>query len=108
MKRIYKGKEWESIIYSDSESQTYFLFLYKDHGQTTAKLYDTGNSKVYNFSVLETLSDKEVFFDFKYVNSTKLQLDESRFKNYRYEFKTLHTDSLKSQIEFRAYDSSKK
>lgn len=107
-KRVYKGKEWESTVYSDSENQTYFLFLYKDHGKTTARLYDTKKRSIYNFNVLETLSNKEVFFDFKYVNATKLQLNESRFKNYRYEFKTVKTDSLKSQIEFRAYDSNKK
>lgn len=104
-KTTFDGKTRESIVYSNSKNDTYFLMLYND---SEARLYDAKHMKVYNYEVLETKLNNEVFFDFKYKNSRRLNSNKSRFSNYEYEFKTSTKDTLKPQITITVFEDSKR
>lgn len=97
-----------SVVYCNSKDSTYFLYLTNENNKITASLYDITNNMMYQFDVLETIHDNEVLFDFKYSSSRKLDMNNSRYKKYEFEFNTTQEDSLKQEIDLSIYYNSKR
>lgn len=108
-KTTYNGStEREQVTYTHSDKDYYFLSIYKDDNETTARLYDSKNMKVHNFEVLETKSKDEVFFDFKYKSSRKLKTNSLRFSDYKYEVKTINPDTINPQVGITVFKDAKR
>lgn len=104
----FENKDRETICYSNSKNDSYFLRLSKNENSFVANLYDYKNLKVHAFKVLETKLKNEILFEFKYQNTTELDsFDKNKYSKYVYTFQTLKViDSIK-KVKFSVYENLK-
>ena len=85
---------YESVSYNNTDDFSYFLQLRKNESYFRATLYDHQRNLAHYFSVVESLANGEIFFQFIYENSHRIKFSNNA-KNYRYEFSEIPNDSLK-------------
>jgi hypothetical protein len=97
----------ESVIYSNSKNEKYFLYVDGNTESKNAILYDFANMISHNFKVKESKIQNEMFFEFEYLNSKNINL-ENKFGEFELEYKSIGNDSLKKEIKIDIYDKTKK
>ncbi len=99
--------ERESLVYSNSRNQNYFLYVERDSLTKHAKLYDIENKTLHNFSILESKQKNELFFEFKYLDSKAIN-QVSSFNNYEFDVKTINSDSINKVIKIELFKNKKR
>lgn len=97
----------ESVIYSNSKNEKYFLYVDGNPESKNAMLYDFANMISHNFKVKESKIKNEIFFEFEYLNSKNINL-KNKFGEFELKYKSIGNDSLKKEIKIDIYDKTKK
>jgi hypothetical protein len=99
----------ESISYSNSNSDTYFLRLEKSVNSFGAKLFDYKNRKVHRFTVVESKIKNEIFFKFNYLDTYYLQhFNKNHYSKYVFDFQTVESNDSVKKVKLNVYKNSKK
>ena len=97
----------DNLIYSNSKNPTYFLMVrgYKDFKE--AKLLDIKNSVTHQFAVEQTSDKGQVFFSFKYLDSTPFQ-PQGSFLAHDFTIDEIEQDSLTKTFKVTFYKNAKR
>jgi hypothetical protein len=99
----------ESISYSNSNSDTYFLRILKNENSFMANLFDYKNLKVHRFTVTESKIKNEIFFKFNYVNTSELfYFNKNDYTKYVFTFQTVESNDSIAKVKLNVYRNSKK
>ena len=85
---------YETVSYNNTDDFSYHLKLNKTEQIFSAELSDYTRNLVHHFAVEESKEKGQIQFQFKYLNTSKVQV-ANKLKNYRYEFSDISTDSQK-------------
>jgi hypothetical protein len=106
---IFDHHKRESISYSNSNSDTYFLRLEKSVNSFRAKLFDYKNLKVHRFTVVESKVKNEIFFKFNYLDTYYLQhFNKNHYSKYVFDFQTVESNDSIAKVKLNVYRNSKK
>ena len=99
----------ESIIFTNSNSDSYYLQLLKFESSFTAILYDYENRKMHKFIVTESETKGNTSFKFDYQNTTNFFVPNNyEFSKYAYDFQTLELNDSIRKVKFTIYKNSRK
>lgn len=105
----YGHNKSESISYSNSNSDSYFLRLEKRENSFRANLFDYKNLKVHRFTVTESKVKNEIFFKFNYLDTYYLQhFNENHYSKYVFDFQTVESNDSIAKVKLNIYRNSKK
>lgn len=98
-----------TVSYFNSNTNAYFLKIFKNKGNLEALLYDFHNNKIHEFSVIQTGETDNYFFDFKYVTTIKTTVfDKNSYLNSSYDFETISVNDSIKKVNLKMYKNAKK
>ena len=93
----------DQVIYFNSDDFSYYLRLFRTPQSFYAILSDLKGRQTHVFDVVEQKNQGGINFKFKYVESKKMLINKEKYKNFRFEFEEISSDSLNLKI----YNSKK-
>ena len=107
--KIFNHNKFESLNYTNSKNDTYYLKILKDADSFEAKLFDYKNMKIHVFNVIEEKSKDGIFFNFIYKNTSDLlYFKENECLKHVFSFETLEANDSIKKVRLNIYEDSKK
>lgn len=101
------GKEYQSIVYSDSNNDSFFLSLDPFKNSSKAILIDFEKRVYHKFKVIRTEENKEISFQFRYKSTTNFKTPDKYF-DHDFAFEEIESDSIFRKVKVLIYENSKK
>ncbi len=105
----YTSGNRESILYTNSKNDAYYLRVLKLNDVLIADILDVETSKVHSFNIVETKSKEEIIFDFSYIKTDEFNNGfEKTYSDYVIDFQEIERNDSIRKVKLIVYKNKKK